>query len=175
MEKWHFNAINYCYTNKIILGTTETTFHPNVNLTRGMLVTILHRMEGSPKVDIENIFSDVDQNKWYGEAIKWASKYGIVHGYDGQGKFGPNDNITREQLAVILNNYATYKGKAGTVTDKLSNFPDSNEVSNWAREGVKWAVGRGIINGSQGKIVPKGTATRAEAAAMIYNYCTKVK
>ena len=161
----------------MILGYNTTTFAPNDKITRGMLVTILYRMEGSPKVTAAPKFSDVQNTKeYYYNAVNWAVANNIVSGYSdpkNKGKFGPDDNITREQLAVILNQYCKYKGKYKAVKADYSQFTDSGKISEFAKWGMNWAVGSGIINGSKGKLNPQGTATRAEAAAMLSNYCKK--
>ena len=172
---WYYDSIKYCFKNGIIMGTTDTTFSPNTNVTRGNLVTILWRMEGSPKVSGNISFPDVKETDYYYEAVKWAEKTGVVHGYD-TGKFGPNNNISREQLATILNNYAKYKKKDTNVQADLSKFTDNKKISSYAREGVAWAVAKKVISGKENgtKVDPQGKASRAEAAAMIQNYCNYV-
>ena len=174
-DEWYYNAIKYSYENKIIMGYNLTTFAPNDKITRGMLVTILYRMEGSQNVLGKSKFPDVqDSKQYYYEAVKWASAKNIVSGYD-TGKFGPNDNITREQLAVILWKYSKYKGKDKDVTADFTKFSDSSKISDYARKGMNWALGVGVMHGSNGKLNPQGTATRAEAAAMLSNYSKVVK
>lgn len=174
-DSWYYDAIKYCVSNKIMSGVNSSTFSPNQKLTRAMLVTMLHNMEGQPYVSGKSKFHDVqDTNQWYYVAIKWASQNNIISGYSN-GKFGPNDLITREQFAVILNQYCIYKGKYKTVKADLSKFKDINKISDFAKWGMNWAVGNGIINGSQGKLNPINTATRAEAAAMLSNYCHSIK
>ncbi|MCX4302508.1 MAG: leucine-rich repeat protein [Clostridia bacterium] len=172
---WYYNAVKYCYNNNIISGTTSTTFSPATQITRGMLVTILHRMEGSPKVSGTPKFKDVKNSKqYYYTAVKWASDKKIVSGYKN-GNFGPNDPITREDLSVILYKYAKYKGKNLSKSNNLSAFSDRNKISSYALPQMKWAVGVGVITGNKnGTLNPRGTATRAEAAAMIQKYCQKV-
>ena len=146
-----------------------------------MLVTILHRMEGKPEPKTQNKFKDVYKALYYYEAVVWATEKGIVHGYGNGSTFGPDDAITREDLAVILRNYAQYKGKnVNVATDLGANFSDGTKVSTHAKTAMQWAVGKGVITGNDttsGKktLTPQGTATRAEAASMIYKYCTKVK
>ena len=178
---WYYSAVKYCKDKGIILGTTETTYNPNTKLTRGMLVTILHRMEGKPEPKTQNKFKDVYKALYYYDAVVWATEKGIVHGYGNGSTFGPDDAITREDLAVILRNYAQYKGKnVNVATDLGANFSDGTKVSTHAKTAMQWAVGTGVITGNDttsGKktLTPQGTATRAEAASMIYKYCTKVK
>ena len=178
-DEWYYSAIKYSYNNKIIMGYNSTTFAPNDNITRGMLVTILYRMEGSPKVTTVSKFSDVQNTKeYYYKAVNWAAANNIVSGYSdpkNKGKFGPDDKITREQLAVILWKYSKYKGTYKTVKADYSKFTDSKNISSFAKEGMNWAVGAGVITGSNKKLNPQGYATRSEAVSMIYKYCTKVK
>ena len=140
-----------------------------------MIVTILYRLENEPEITAENPFSDVEDGKWYTDAVIWAAENKIVDGY-GNGKFGPNDPITREQLAAILYRYAQFKGvdvSVGEDTNILS-FGDATEVSGWANAAMRWAVGSGIINGKDGRLVPKGDASRAEAATMLQRFCENV-
>lgn len=172
---WHYSAIKYMFDRKYISGYNETIFAPNDKITRGMIVTILHNMEGNPIATNINNFPDVQDSRiYYYKSINWAVENRIVSGYDN-GNFGPDDLITREQLAVILWNYSKYKGKNVNVETDYSKFPDKNQISNFAQNGMNWAVGTGVITGSQGKLFPLGNATRAEAASMIYKYCIKVK
>lgn len=173
---WYLSAINYCYERGIILGATETEFRPTKNITRGMIVTILWRMEGEPVVTGVKDFPDVNTTEYYAKAVRWASKNGVVNGYNN-GTFGPNDNITREQLATILCNYAKYKGKNVNITADTSKFVDWHTTTGYARLAMNWAIATGVITGKyEGtKVDPQGTASRAEAASMIYKYCTKVK
>ena len=176
---WGYSAIKYMYDRKYISGTTSTTFSPEMKLTRGMLVTILHNMEGKPYVSGTTKFPDVQNSKeYYYNAVKWASANNLVSGYSSgknKGKFGPDDNITREQLAVILWKYSKYKGTYKDKTADYSKFSDSKNISDFAKKGMNWAVGAGVITGSNGKLSPQGNATRTEAVSMIYKYCTKVK
>ena len=172
---WYYNAVKYVYEHKIMSGTNSTTFASNQNLTRGMIVTMLYNMENHPSIKGTSKFSDVqNKNVYFYNAVVWASNNNVVSGY-ANGKFGPDDNITREQLATILYNYCRYKGKYSTVYANYSKFSDSNKISSFAKWGMNWAVGNKIVNGSNGKLNPQGTATRAEAAAMISNYCNAIK
>ena len=172
---WFYNAVKYMKDNRYMSGTTETTYSPSSKLTRGMLVTILHNMEGKPKATGTSKFADVqNKNMYYYSAVLWASSNKIVNGYSN-GKFGADDNITREQLAVMLSNYCKYKGKYKATNANYSKFSDSGKISGFAKTGMNWAVANNIVNGSNGKLNPQGTANRAEAAAMIYNYCNRIK
>ena len=159
LDDWYASAVKYCYENGIIKGTTNTTFSPNTNLTRGMLVTILWRMEGSPKASTSQ-FIDVKSSQYYYNAVNWAASKKVVNGY-GNGKFGPNDNITREQLAVMLRNYALYKKKDVSARADLTKFTDNKKISTNLKDGVSWAVAKNIISGKSNgtKIDPKGKAT----------------
>lgn len=172
---WYYDSVKYAYATGMIYGNTDTTFNPKGNLTRGMLVTILHRMEGFPKVNTSKNFSDVKQGQYYYDAVKWAAETKVVRGYDN-GKFGPNDNITREQLAAILKNYAEYKKKNTSARANITKFADNKKIASYFKDSVSWAVANKIISGKDnGKNVdPKGNATRAEVAAMLSNYCSYV-
>jgi hypothetical protein len=129
-------------------------------------------MEKEPEVTGENPFDDVPAGTWYTDAVIWAAENKIVEGY-GNGKFGPSDDITREQLATILYRYAQTKGKGFTGAWMFPlNFPDAAEVSDWADEAMHWMVMNGVIQGKSGKLVPQGGASRAEAATMIQRFCT---
>ncbi len=173
---WFYNAVKYTVTNKMILGYNSTKFAPNDNITRGMVVTILHRMEGYPKPTIKNKFSDVSSSQYYYNAIVWATEKGIVHGYEN-GTFGPDKNITRQDLAGILRNYAQYKGKNVSIKSDLSKFSDGSKVSSYALTAMQWAVGTGVITGNNNgeSLTPHGTATRAEFAGMLHKYNLNIK
>lgn len=175
-DSWYYSAVKYNYENNMILGTNETTFAPEQKLTRAMIVTILHRMEGQPYVPGNSKFPDIqDTSAYYYVAVKWATKNNIISGYNN-GNFGPNDNITREQLAVILNKYCIYKGKYKAKQDKLNQFSDASKISDFAKWGMQWATGAGVITGTkEGNLNPQGTATRAEVASMLYKYCLNIK
>ena len=175
VNDWYYNAVKYTYLNKTISGYNGTTFAPNDKVTRGMMVTILYKMEGSPAVSGNSKFSDVGSTEYYAKAVKWATDKGIVHGYGGTNKFGPNDNIIRQDLAGILRNYAKYKKKNVNVTTSLTKYKDYKKIDSYANASMQWAVGKGVITGNKdGTLNPKGNATRAEAAAMIQKYCNKV-
>lgn len=173
---WYYGPVKYVYNNGIILGKTDTLFKPNDTLTRGQLVTILWRMDGSKIVDNANKFNDVKQGDYYFEAVKWAYSNKVVNGYSAD-KFAPNNNISREQLAVMLRNYAVYKNKKIINLEDISKYKDSKGVASYSVEAVKWAIGNKIISGKDdgARIDPKGNALRAQAAAMIQNYCYNIK
>ena len=167
---WFYNDVRYVYEKGIMDGTGADRFSPNAPLTRAMIVTILYRMAGSPVMSGASDFKDVDSNKWFAKAVAWAAANGIVNGY-GSGLFGPNDPVTREQLAAILYRYAVYGGMtAVTLEENLGSFADTAQLSAYAIQAMNWAVGQGLINGSGSNLVPKAQATRAQVAAIIHRY-----
>ena len=167
---WFYNDVRYVYEKGIMDGTGADRFSPNAPLTRAMIVTILYRMAGSPSVSGSSNFTDVAAGKWFAKAVAWAAANGIVNGY-GSGLFGPNDPVTREQLAAILYRYAVYGGMtAVTLEENLGSFADTAQLSAYAIQAMNWAVGQGLINGSGSNLVPKAQATRAQVAAIIHRY-----
>jgi len=170
------NALKYLYSNGYVTGTTKITFSPNDKLSRAMLVTILWNMEGRPKASGTNKFPDVKNGAWYTDAIVWASTSGVVNG-NKDGTFTPNNNITRQEVAVMLCNYAKYKGKNVTSSKDLSTFKDNSRVASWALPSMRWAIENKVIGGAENgtKINPVNNATRAEAVTMIKNYIDNVK
>ena len=171
---WYHDGIHFCLENGMMNGVGNGKFDPTGTTSRAMIVTILYRLEGEPAVTGENPFTDVADGQWYTNAVIWAAENDIVGGY-GNGKFGPNDPITREQLATILYRYAQSKGQGFTGAWMfLLDYPDASEISSWADEAMHWCVMNGIINGKDGKLVPGGDASRAEAATMLMRYCTKI-
>lgn len=175
-NSFYYTSVEYCYENNIILGTTKETFSPSKKLSRANIVTMLWRMEGSPNIVSENSFPDVKSTDYFYNAVLWSSSNRIASGYSTTGKFGPNDNITREQLATLLRNYAKYKNKDVSASADLIKFKDKNGVSSYAKEGIEWAIANKIMNGKDNgtRIDPKGNASRAEVAVMITNYCNKI-
>ena len=170
---WFFNDVKFVYQNGLMNGTSATTFSPEGTTSRGMIVTILWRMAGSPDME-DKIwgypFADVDATAYYGTAVYWARLNGIAGGYD-DATFGPNDPITREQMAAILYRYAQYKGYDVSAKADLNKFTDVDEISNYALEALQWANAEGLINGKgDGVLDPKGQATRAEAAAILMRF-----
>ncbi len=163
---WYEEAIQFAVDNGLFNGTTETTFSPDSTMSRGMLAAVLYRMAGQPAVGASNAFTDVAAGKYYADAIAWASANGIVGGY-GNGIFGPDDPITREQLAVMLWRYAG----SPAATESELHFADIGEAGAFSKEALKWAAENGILNGyGDGRLYPKGLATRAQAAAMLMRY-----
>lgn len=172
-DHWYHDAVHYVYERGMMTGTSETAFSPDMVTSRGMIVTILHRLEGSPKADAAG-FSDVSRSEYYAPAVDWARSNGIVSGYGGNetGTFGPNNSITREQLAAILYRYAEKAGADTTPRGNLDGFSDAGDISDYAREPLAWAVGVGLISGmGDGTIAPAGSATRAQVATILTRYC----
>ena len=173
---WYYEAVEYVANKGLMNGTGNDEFTPNANTTRGMIVTILYRLEGSPEVSMST-FTDVANTEYYAKAVAWAEKNGIVNGY-GEGKFGPNDVITREQLAAIMyrySNYKKYNTSVGEDTNILS-YNDISELSEYAVSSMQWACGAGLVNGiGDGKLAPKGNATRAQLATILMRYCESNK
>lgn len=173
-KDWFADAVKYVTDKGMMNGTSKTTFGPNDSTTRGMIVTVLYRLENEPSAAAAS-FTDVVSGQYYTDAVAWANANGIVTGY-GNGKFGPNDVVTREQLAAILYRYAQYKKydvSVGEDTNILS-YADAQSVSAYAIPAMQWAGGAGIVNGSNGKLNPQNNATRAEVATMLMRYCEKV-
>ena len=170
---WFYGDVMFVYENGLMLGTSKTLFSPHGTATRGMMATILWRMEGSPAPKGKNSFTDVEAGKWYADAITWTAENGIFAGY-GKDKFGPDDPITREQLAAIFYRYADYKGYDLTVKGNLDKFKDADKITDYAKTAMQWAVGSGLMKGKSGNLLdPQGTATRAEIAAMLHRFIEK--
>ena len=171
---WYAEAVRYVYEHGLMAGTSATTFAPDATTSRAMIATILWRMAGSPVVNYAMDFADVPEGQWYSEAIRWAASEGVVTGY-GNGLFGTNDPITREQLATMLWRCAQEQGydvSVGENTNILS-YTDAFDVAEYAIPAMQWAVGAGIINGTGdgSTLTPQGQATRAQAAVMLMRFC----
>ena len=174
-KDWFYNDAMFVYKNGLMLGTSKTLFSPHGTVTRGMMATILWRMEGSLAPKDENSFTDVEAGMWYADAITWTTANGIFAGYS-KDKFGPDDPVTREQLTAIFYRYADYKGYKLTVTENLDKFEDADKITDYAKMVMQWAVGNGLIKGkSENLLDPQGTATRAEIAAMLHRFVEKAK
>lgn len=173
---WFASAVDYVTGKGMMNGTAANTFSPKANTTRGMVVTVLYRLENQPSTSAAS-FTDVASGAYYANAVAWANANGIVSGY-GSGKFGPNDKVTREQLAAILYRYAQYKKydvSVGEDTNILS-YNDAQSISSYAIPAIQWACGAGVVTGKSGsKLDPKGNATRAEVAVMLMRFCENVK
>ena len=163
---WEADAVAFASARELFSGTSETTFSPTQPMSRGMLATVLYRLEGSPDQDAPASYGDVSSDAWYADGVAWATENGIANGY-GDGQFGPNNNVTREQFAVMLWNYAGRPSASGQTLD----FTDADQASGYALEALCWAVENGILNGyGNGKLIPGGMATRAQAAQMLKNF-----
>ena len=172
-KDWFYGDVMFVYENGLMLGTSKTLFSPYGTATRGMMATILWRMEGSPVPKSKNSFTDVEAGKWYADAITWTAENGIFAGY-GKDKFGPDDPITREQLAAIFYRYADYKGYDLTVKGNLDKFKDADKITDYAKTAMQWAVDSGLVKGKSGNLLDsQGTATRAEIAAMLHRFIEK--
>lgn len=168
-DDWFYDAVQYVYDAGMMNGTSATTFSPNGTITRGMIVTMLYRLEGEPNVTITGKFGDITPATWCAEAVSWAAANGVVNGYEN-GLFGKDDPITREQLAAILYRYADLKGYDISDSADLSSFSDLANVSKYAVPALQWACGAGIVKGNDGRLLPKSTGSRAEAAVMLMRF-----
>ena len=168
---WFYDAVAYVYDKGMMEGTTDTTFAPTMNLTRSMIAQVLYNLEERPEAPGAAGFTDVAAGAWYADAVNWAAARGIVKGYD-TGAFGPEDSVTREQLAAILYRYAQAKGYDTTQGGMaVREFSDSASISDWAQEAMAWAVNAQVLSGKgNGVLDPQGTATRAEVAQMLMNF-----
>lgn len=172
---WFYDAAKFVYDKGMMSGTSANAFSPNAATTRGMLVTILYRMEGEPEAKAST-FSDVPREMYYAKAVDWASQNGIVTGYGGNetGTFGPDNSVTREQMATILYRYSAKKGRDMTARGDLSGFTDQAAISGYAQGAMTWAVGMGLVSGmGDGTVAPAGSATRAQVATILMRYLEK--
>lgn len=170
---WFYQELAYVYRNGLMNGTESGDFCPNMTTSRGMIVTVLYRMEGQPAAG-QSGFPDVKDTMYYAAPVAWAAANGIVTGYDS-GLFGPEDPITREQMAAILYRYASYKGRDVSARADLSGYPDAGRISEYAAEAMRWANAAGLVNGTDaGMLSPAGQASRAQIAAVLARFCTNV-
>ncbi len=169
-DAWYYNAVDYAASYGLFSGTGKNTFSPDTGMTRGMFVTVLGRKSGVPDTDpASTSFSDVKTTDWFAPYVEWAAANKIVSG-TGNGKFTPNDKISRQQMATILYRYAQQTGNDTSVDPSIFNaFPDKANVAGYAVQGMRWAASHGIIKGSGGKLDPAGTATRAQVAQVFLN------
>ena len=170
---WFADAVEYVYDNGLMNGLSATEFGPNVSTSRGMIVTILYRLEREPAAAKTVRFSDVSPDAWYADAVRWAGANGIVEGM-GDGTFAPDQEITREQLAAILYRYARYKGYSADAACSIDGFSDAARVSAWAEDAMEWCYGSGLLTGMEhNTLVPQGRATRAQVAAILMRFDLK--
>ena len=163
---WYADAVEYVRDNGLMSGTTATTFEPGGTTTRAMLAQILYREAGSPAVSGNDTFTDTQEGAWYADAVLWATQAGVISGY-GDGRFGPNDPVSREQIAVILWRYA------GSPAAQGEDFADEASISTWAADAVDWARSAGLMTGQEGnRFAPQASATRAETAVILRAFRT---
>ena len=169
---WFADAVQYVSDNGMMNGTSQTTFGPNETTTRGMIVTILYRLEGEPETEATSAFADVAADMYYADAVNWAAANNIVTGYDDT-SFGPDDTITREQMAAILYRYAQYKGYDVTTGGMaLNEYTDAGQISEYAVPAMQWANENDLITGSTATTIePQGNALRAEVATILMRFC----
>lgn len=168
---WYHDYVDYAVRNGLFNGTGDTTFEPDSAMTRAMLVTVLHRMDGEPAAKAAAKFVDVTED-WYKPAVAWAAENGIVDGMDDE-HFAPNDKLTREQAMTMLMRYAKYKGMDVSATVDLAKFTDAGSISSWADAAVHWAVAIGLIDGVTDKTIePQGNSTRAQIATILMRFQT---
>ena len=166
-DAWYAEAVEYVRDNGLMSGTSATTFAPNDTMTRSMLATTLYREAGSPAVSGSDAFTDTQEGAWYADAVLWASQEGVISGY-GNGLFGTNDPVSREQIATILWRYA-----GSPSADAGQDFADESEIASYAVAAVDWARANGVVNGADGnRFLPRNSASRAEVATMLRNFLT---
>ncbi len=167
---WYEDAVSYVLGEELFNGTGSSTFSPDSPMTRAMLVTVLHRLEGTPSPAAGNTFTDVPSGQWYTDAVAWADQNSVVTGYGG-GRFGTDDNITRQQLAAVLYRYASLKGYDISASAALSQYRDADSIADWAESAMRWAVSSGVITGMDSSTLsPSGTASRAQVAVMLMRF-----
>ena len=174
---WYHDGAHYCIENGLMSGLPGLLFAPNGTTTRAQIVTILWNLEGTPVESGAMRFNDVAASQWYAEAVRWAAANGIVTGLSEE-TFAPNAAVTREQLVTILRNYAQYKEIAVSEEMDIISYTDAHSVSAWAMPAIQWACGSGVISGLPDgnalKLDPQGTATRAQVATMMMNFCENI-
>jgi hypothetical protein len=173
---WYYNPIKYAFDNGLMVGTSNTEFSPEIEITRAMFVTVLYRAENEPDISDEILgypFSDVASDEWYTDAVYWARLNGIVKGISSE-KFVPNDDITREQMAAMISRYASYKGIAVEDTVEIQlDYADVDDISDWAAESVMYCKQLGLMQGRDNNFfAPQDNATRAETAAILQRFLT---
>lgn len=168
-DDWFREDVAYVYRNGLFNGESPTSFAPENNMQRCMMTTVLHRLAGSPTVSYSALFRDIPDGEWYSAGTIWAGSLGVVTGVES-GRFDPFADVTRQEIAVILHRYAEKMGFDVSASASLEGFQDSGVVASWSMKAMSWAVGVGILNGSDGSLVPEGAATRAEVAAMLHRF-----
>ena len=168
-SQWYYEDVRFVVENGLFTGVSDTQFQPGTTMQRNMMATVLHRLAKEPEVDYSAVFSDVPDGKWYTNGIIWCAQTGIVSGMGG-GRFAPGQTVTRQQIAVMLYNYAVRTGRSAVERGDMSAFSDAGTVASWATDAMSWAVGVGILNGSGGKLLPGDGAQRAQVAAMLHRF-----
>ena len=164
---WVYDGVRYAFESGLMKGVSDDRFAPQEEVSRAMIATVLHRLAGTQKAGGSNPFPDVEEGQWYSDAVIWAAGEKIIEGY-GNGSFGTNDPVTREQLVTM---FWRAEGKPDAAQDALSDFSDAAEISSWAEDAFAWAVSTGLIQGKPGNLLdPQGTTTRAEVAQILMNY-----
>lgn len=171
---WYEQAVEFVSEKGLMSGTGNNRFSPGTPMSRAMLAAVLYRLEGSPVQFEAGNFTDIPQNAYYQQAVAWAAERDIVNGVGG-GLFGPERNISRQDLAVMLYRYGSYKEYGLASSGDLSRFSDQSEIAGYARQAMEWAVGAGILQGDAGKLMPTGSATRAQVATMLMRFENAVK
>lgn len=171
-DSWYLPYVTYTLNKGVMTGKGNNKFAPGEALARAQFAVVLWRSSGAPETGYKGTYPDVPDHQFYTSAVEWASgeEVGVIGGYD-EGNFGPNDNITREQMATMLFRYAKYKSLDTTHINDLKEFPDAGNVTEFALEAMQWAVGSGIIKGDKGNLNPQGNTNRAECATMLQRFC----
>lgn len=171
-DSWYLPYVTYTLNKGVMTGKGNNKFAPGEALARAQFAVVLWRISGAPETGYKGTYPDVPDHQFYTSAVEWASgeEVGVIGGYD-EGNFGPNDNITREQMATMLFRYAKYKSLDTTHINDLKEFPDAGNVTEFALEAMQWAVGSGIIKGDKGNLNPQGNTNRAECATMLQRFC----
>ena len=174
-EEWYYDAVMYVSENGLMTGYGPGRFAPEASITRGQIVTILHRLEGSPVVNYLMEFKDVASDTWYTEAVRWAASTGITSGTNGGSTFSPDEPITREQLATMLWRYAQFRNIDVSVGDdtNILSYEDAFTIGEYAIPAMQWACGAELMNGSNGNLLPREHASRAQTAKIIMNFLEK--
>lgn len=169
---WYHEGVDYVLQTGLMIGTSERTFSPNGPLTRGQLMVILYRLAGSPAVEADTPFTDVQAGTYYADAVAWAYEAGIAKGVS-QTRFAPNQGVSREQLVTFFARYTVWTGNVVAAVGDLRGFEDADRVSAYAKEAMTWAVENGLIEGTgENLLAPGHGSTRAQAATILLRYCT---
>jgi hypothetical protein len=168
---WYHDGVHWALENGVMQGFGGGIFKPNGAISRAQMAQILWNLEGKPEANATLDFTDVVDGAWYVPSLRWANSVGVIIGY-ANGKIGPNDTMTREQLVTVIYRYAAMKGNAKVPEESTLEYSDAYEISSWAAEAFRWAVQADIVKGDEAKrLAPRGTATRAEIATIMMRYC----